>query len=437
MLPTPGGGRVKRNHRSELPGPQFGISLLLYSPVLLGANFALDLTKKAQSWRRTIRLQGGYWQGTFRIVAPLPELVDYFYNWLGWHLEESVQGVKSWEGMIYELVLNTPNASRVRSLDKLANHVRMKYVNGAGADQITSAASVQASIDRYGQREEIQDAGKFDSVSAEAMRASYLAEYAWPWGRPQASGGEDSASLDVTVCGYVFTANWRHTTQANDATDTVHDWISDILTNDCATWLSVGTLEANTTSIERSVDDYKRCWELMQDVIGVGDASGNLYRLFVGNNRYVYYELVNKIPDYYVVKGEICERLAATEAMNPWFVKPGIFRDMDYPVSYMEQGSYLNNVRDVLVEEVSCGVGSGLTWQALDFSESAQLAALKEISGRGAANSPGGRGGSFDRTISDEQLEKWGMNRREWWAIKATEKGRALRASIKKKKKRG
>lgn len=49
----------------------------------------------------------------------------------------------------------------------------------------------------------------------------------------------------------------------------------------------------------------------------------------------------------------------------------------------------------------------------------------------------GGRHDSGNRTITDAQLEKWGLTRHQWWEIKATERGRALRASIKKNKKRG
>lgn len=408
MLPS---GRDRTNRYHAPPGAQFGIDLKLFTSVLAGKNFVKSLTQEALNWRRTIRLNGGYWQGTFRIVAPMGTLVDYFYNWLGWHFEESVQGVTSWEGMIYEMVLNTPNASRVKSLDKLYNHCRVKYVDSGGADQITAAADLDASLARYGQREAIEDVGEFDATAAAARRDTYLKEYGWPWARPQASGMGEEASLDVTVCGYVFTANWRHTTQADDATDTVHDFISDILTNDCAEFLTVGTLGANTTSVERSVDDYTRAWELIQKLVKVGDASGNIYRAYVRSDRKFYYEQLNKTgPENYIVKGMIAGRLDASEALNPWFVQPGVFRDMDTPLSYTEEGSYLNNARDMIVEEVSCGMNSGLTWQALDYSESAQLAAFQEYAKESAMSG----GGAVQRTITDAMLKRMGVSRGKW-----------------------
>lgn len=54
--------------------------------------------------------------------------------------------------------------------------------------------------------------------------------------------------------------------------------------------------------------------------------------------------------------------------------------------------------------------------------------------GAGGGGSGGGGGG---RTITDAQLDAWGLTRKQWWAIKGTARGQALRASIKKKKKKG
>lgn len=46
-------------------------------------------------------------------------------------------------------------------------------------------------------------------------------------------------------------------------------------------------------------------------------------------------------------------------------------------------------------------------------------------------------GGGSGRTISDDQLAAWGITRQEWWKIKGTPEGKALRATLKKTKKKG
>lgn len=407
------GSTDRPNKWGGIPGPGIAPNLTLFTSVLQGRNFVMDLSRLALGWQRKIRLQGGYWQATFRVEAPLPTLMEYFYNWLGWHIEESVLGAKTWEGMVYEMTLNTPNASRTKSFDDMFNHVRTKYVDGAGADQITAASLAQPSIDRWGRKEDITDASKFDATAAGYMAATYMGEHCWPKAKPVASGGENAYSLDVIVCGYIFTANWRHTTTADDATDTVHDWIVDIIDDDCDTYLVEGIIYNNTSSVERSIDGYERCWSLIQRLVDIGDINGLLHRAYVGNDRKFYYGLVTTAPELYIVKGKLVTNMEELAEVNPWFVQPGVIRDMDYPVSYAEPNSQLADMRDIIVEEVTVGATSGLSWQALDYSEESHwLAVLRE--GLNWKPPGGSSTQEVERTITDAMLAKMGVTRKKW-----------------------
>jgi hypothetical protein len=409
-------------------------NLVLYTSQKPGpSSFVRDITREAEGWQRSLRLNGGYWIGKYTVRGKtLEELTRMFYNELDYIVIEYVNGLVSWGGYIHEMTLNTPNASRIRSLDQVWNHVRVQY----GSSSITAAASTQASIDRYFQKEYIENVGDIDSTAATARRDTFLKERSWPWARPQGNRGGNEPSLDVVVCGYIFKANFKHTTTADDSTSNVGEWIDDIVGTDLSGTIYKGILAANATSIKKTVTDYTRCWDLISKLVKIGDASGNLYRAYLTLGLRLNYEQISKTPLYYIVKGQIQSNLAAAEAVNPWLVQPGVFRDMDAPVGTTEPGSYLDDMRDMIVEEVTCGVNSGLSWQALDFSESEQLAALQDalVGGGGAGGAGGGSGG---RTITDEQLEKWGLTRKQWWAIKGTARGQALRASLKKKKKRG
>src|SRR3990167_3301456 len=114
-------------------------SLMLRSPVLLISNepvFVMDLTPspdhpeqtlRAQGWRRSIRAVGGYWQGEFTLHGTPNDLSRFFYEYLGYHLEERSAGHKTWEGLVYEMELTTDGVTRRRTLDALYNHVRVKY----------------------------------------------------------------------------------------------------------------------------------------------------------------------------------------------------------------------------------------------------------------------------------------------------------------------
>lgn len=85
---------------------RYQYALRLYSGILTtgGKAFVDDITKYAYGWRRSTRMQGGYWMGSFTITGISQSLADtWFYEYLGYHLEEYSAGVKTWEGMIYEL----------------------------------------------------------------------------------------------------------------------------------------------------------------------------------------------------------------------------------------------------------------------------------------------------------------------------------------------
>lgn len=409
----------------------------VFTSVLADKSFVADITKDQADYRRTVRLQGGYWQANMTLVKPLNELIEIFNTWLGNHYEESVGGSISWEGMIYEMSLNLPRASRIKTLDLLANYVKATYTSGSST-ATTAAATQDLSIARYGRKEELLSLDQLNSTTATALRDTYLAENAWPWARAQDRGRGGQASLDIIACGYIFCANWRLTTTADGASSNVGAWIAKIVADDCAEFLLPGGLAANSMTLTRTLQTPQRCWDQLQDLTSLGDASGNLYRMYVENGRRIHYKQVSKTPEYYIVQGQVVTSLAQDRrTLNPYQVKPGVFRDMDWPISIQEPGSYLTDARDMIVEEISVGKNSGLSWRSLEFSEAEQAQQQAEYEASGESGGGGKQGGGGDRTISDAQLEKWGLTRRQWWEIKATERGRALRASIKKKKKRG
>lgn len=48
-----------------------GYTLRLFTGVKQGLGYVTDISRAAQDWKRTIRLQGGFWQGSFRVEGTL------------------------------------------------------------------------------------------------------------------------------------------------------------------------------------------------------------------------------------------------------------------------------------------------------------------------------------------------------------------------------
>src|SRR3990172_105740 len=82
-------------------------SLMLYSSAKDGKAPRGDITGMVSSWRRSIRLQGGFWSGQFAIEAePLSVIQQIYYESLYDHFTERTGGDVTWEGWVYDMSLD-------------------------------------------------------------------------------------------------------------------------------------------------------------------------------------------------------------------------------------------------------------------------------------------------------------------------------------------
>lgn len=346
--------------------------LRLYTKVNDGLGFVADLGPRARGWRRSIRRNGGYWLGHFGYEGSEQDLIEAFQNWLGYHVEERAGGMKTWEGLVYELDLTVGGVTRRKSLDLLGNHVRAEYTDGSSVRQITSAATNDESIGRFGRKEVILSALDFLQTPAEAYRDSYLSEGAWPIARTVGLNKMGGAALDVTVAGYVHTAAWRNEQVGDGSSDNLSDWVDEIVTTDCE-FLTSAVIEANTLAVDKDTVNYETAWDVLKKLVDLGDASGNRYRFHVGNDRRAYYEQIDISPSYYLRGGVLYTTPGSPASVDPWSVKPGVVRDFQYTGGDQYTG-WLGSAKDFYLDEVEVGPG-GLVLKTEAFAESDIMAA--------------------------------------------------------------
>jgi len=359
-------------------------ALRLFPPVLSGDTGQVEpLENAARNWSRSIRVQGGPWQGSFSLQGSLAYLQTFFYSRLGYHIEEHIGNLCTWEGLVYEMELTVAGVRRRRSLDLVSNRVRVDYTGTGGAGASTSWATVSESVSRYGQKDEIlsMSGGRYVAATANSRRDTYLAERGWPWARTVAVERPGEPRLQVSVCGYIFTANWRYVTAADNGTGNADVWISNVVSTDCE-FLSAGIIKTNTLQVERTLNGDKRAWDLIQEIVGLGDGT-QPWRFYVEPGRTVRYEEIDVSPRYYLRRGGVYTQVGRRDTVNPWLVQPGVFRDAEYPMRRAEPGApWLADVRDIWVEEVEVGVESGLQLKPGDeYSEAELLAAVQEYGG--------------------------------------------------------
>ena len=100
-------------------------TLRLFTSINQGQGFVSVLP--LPTWKRSTRLQGGFWQGSLSLRGNINDLIAPFYDWLGYHLNERTGSTTTWEGMIYELELAHGGSRRKRTLDLMYNAVKAAF----------------------------------------------------------------------------------------------------------------------------------------------------------------------------------------------------------------------------------------------------------------------------------------------------------------------
>lgn len=352
-------------------------SLRLYSRTGSGSTwrttFADDLTAKAKDWRRSIKLQGGPWQGTFKISGPAKELLTWFYERLGWHVEERSGGQTTWEGMVYEVDLALDGITRRRSLNTMTNAVlpRTGYHPETVWEKDWARYKLNpASIARYGRKEELvtYTGGQTAATTHCARWASApMQPQSFAWSNERKVSGE--GELTVTVCGYAFTMNWLFS--AAYWWNVVDEMpVSEALTyllqhghptrrgGSDTPFIASYLIRPNTSiSYPSRLTSYSRVWDLVQEIVSLGDSNANPWRAYVAPGRKFIYEAVPSKPVFYLREDGLFTAVGSHAELNPYQAQPGVVRDVHYPYRTHLPESWFEEQRDLLVEEIEVSGG--------------------------------------------------------------------------------
>lgn len=369
------------------------LGLYVY-PLHANTTSILDLMQPGMNydfsnWTRTTKLQGGYWNGTFELVGDYFTLLNYFYTMLGYCVREKLGGNTTWEGMIYELDIETEGgSSRRRSLDLMTNYVRYKYTDTEGEIKTGTPVSSANSVTKFGQKEEYAYGDNISATEALAMANVLLKVKGWPYARTLSMRppeeelpsvmGRKTARLIGTVCGYAFTANWQYVTTGDGTDDDIDDWIQEIVVAHCP-YLQLGQISANTMQTEKTVADAdERAWDVIMGLVARGDSTYQPYRAWVGPDRCFNYWPISVTPSYYWLNGDLSSSTSAYIAVNPWYINPGVVRDMEFPGAIsLPSDSWLTDARDTLVTEVEVDHQGNYTLKSDDFDDESEIRAAQ------------------------------------------------------------
>lgn len=355
--------------------------LLLFAPVATGSSAFIENVLDPIGWRRSVRSEGGFWQGSFSWAGEPTGLINRFYNRLGYHLIERIGSATSWAGIIYELELDHRGHRLRRSLDTLYNAVDISYQDEG--EVLTAGYATEAvPINRYGRRELILTADGEPQTTAEARRDLELSQSAWPWARPVSLQQGTETRLEVKVCGYAFTANWMHAKAGDDTEHDLDHWISALVgtayglssdhggsvsgAGDCE-FLKAGVIDSNTLQILETTENDMRAWEKITEIVAAGDSATEPWRVWVGLDRMLHYRHTDLSPTYYRRNGRIYDTPGGDQEVIPWLMAPAVLRDLDYPVKTQEPGSWLEDARDVYLDQIEVQADGSVSFQTGHF----------------------------------------------------------------------
>lgn len=347
-------------------------ALALYTDVQSGAAWVGYLTGVATGWTRTKRLNGGWWQGDFRLYLPDDRLMRWYYNYLGYLVQEKEGGATTWMGYIAEMNLSYHGDTGRRSLDDVYNSVEPVFLDSAnsGAQTTGSAVTNAASTARYGTRAyklDLTDGPQITSTAAGQAATTFLNRSAWPkeitGGVATETGDAEISYLDVTVRGYVDTINWTYVsgTTLDASTGNISAYVSDIFTNDGDQLCKFGAVDTNTLQVKRTLANPTRCWDAIMDAVSLGDASNNMYRAYVVTDRRFFYRQISMTPLYYRFRGKFYNSAFLDQEVSPRQMGMGVVRRLDYPEKRADSGSPFLDSRDFLIDEISVSWDDVLT----------------------------------------------------------------------------
>lgn len=344
--------------------------------------FVRSLRAVANGWRRSIRSMGGYWQGSFSMDLDYHDAIFAFANWIGYNITEYTAGQRTWEGQIVEMDMVFRGVARRISLDLLRNYITVEYLDQDGEKQVTAAGENTQSTDQFLRYEGIVTVDGMDSTAAAALRDTQLKQWSWPYVHflgadvePLEHSTLTRAQINVTVAGYIHTANRKFQATGDGTADNVSDWIEEILTNDCE-FLHPGIIAANTLQVYKNTSQPRRCWDLMQELCQLGDSSNNLYRVYCGLDGVVSYQPISTTIGYYLKLGVLYSPHGNRE-INPWFVQPAVVQDWSispYGHAGWRSGGWLKQANLFYASEIDVGVDTGLQIKSEQFPDESEMA---------------------------------------------------------------
>jgi len=343
--------------------------LHLHNRPLQGATAVTEITHTIEDWSRSTTFTGGPWQGTFKVFGARELLKQWFYEYLGYHVQEISFGDTTWEGFIWEIDFvdfdklhwtrfTQRGRRRRRTYENMYNRILVAWNDPSPGASPTQGETIWyddlASQGIYGIKEEVIYRDVQASLAA-PISQEFLAMHAHP--DPQLIALEEKVTepfLEVSVVGYAAAAQFKFTDTIDDSSSSVGAWVEDILDTDLQ-FVNRSRRAANTRSVYQSLGERMRAWDLLENLLTMRGPSDEHYNITFEPGRVVNYDIWDPEPTGLYWNGALTTKNFDNMEERPRLVKPGIYRDTGEGLGYATKavsGSFFLSPQDFLLETI-------------------------------------------------------------------------------------
>lgn len=226
---------------------------------------------------------------------------------------------------------------------------------------LTDAVEVPASQQQYGIKEKIIT-GYDSKAEAERAAAHYVAAHGWPTVERESGQAGSEPYLDVTVCGYVFTSMWQLAPAGTQSGATLTVQANALL--DAWQYVDTRAVKAGAAAAYTWLDEKRRTIREAFNALVMVDPD-DPFRLHMNAGRRATFEPISNEPVLFLQDGQFYAsrggRKARLRQVADRQLQPGVCRDLDYPVTAVQPGSFFEDGRDFLLDEIAAGP-NGLRW---------------------------------------------------------------------------
>lgn len=207
------------------------LSINVFTSIASGKHFVGTITDTVNSWRHSIKVEGGFYDGAFSIRGGINDMEDWLENGLMRHVEVRNSALALvWEGFVNKITITYGAASITRGpIMNVWNKVATAYTikdeetgTVSGSKQ-TRWKSNSASIARWGMVwERILNAGSVKPEEAERVRNLFLSENREPEIKQNISTVKHETNIVVDCLGYYHLLDKYITNERVIAVDVAH-----------------------------------------------------------------------------------------------------------------------------------------------------------------------------------------------------------------------